>query len=234
MIACPVCSHENNDFAITCASCSSFIQNRIVNLDFFTTLWNIIENPSNALRSVILSEHKNYVLMLGAFYSISVVFAVFWAGSFGNLFDNILPLMVLGIVFGLVLAIPLVFFQSYVLHHAMKLVGGNGSFKNTYAVYGWSLVPLAVATAIILPIELATLGLYLFSTNPSGYEYKPLVYILLLSIHGLLVLWNFLLLARGLQIVHGKGYFLSLAVGALCISGTLTLIVFIYHQLFNT
>lgn len=210
MIQCPVCSHQNDDFALKCASCSSFIQDRIPNLDFFATLSLLIERPKEAFKKIILAEHKNYVLLLALFFGISAAFALFWAAKFGNEFENILPLIIGAFSAGIVLAIPFFLILAVLIFGTFKIFGGKGNFINTYAVVGWSLFPLALSVFFILPIELATVGLYFFSSNPSGYDYKPEVYSVLIGLDTLCIVWALLLLGLGLSIAQRRSFLLSL------------------------
>lgn len=215
MILCPVCSHQNDEFALRCVSCSSFIQDRIPNLDFFATIALIVEEPTAAFKKIILAEHKNYVLMLAFFLGIFSAFALYWAVNFGNEFDNILPLLIGGAIASIVIALPLFFCLAFLIHFCFKVFGGKGSFKNSYAVTGWSCVPLSFSIIFVLPIELATIGLYFFSSNPSGYQYKPVVYSALLGLNGISVLWSVALLGIGMSIAHRKSLFFSLCVSVL-------------------
>ncbi len=92
--------------------------------------------------------------------------------------------------------------MAVMVHLLLKLFGGRGVMKNTYAVFGWSLIPIMLSVSIILPIELASIGLRLFSTNPSPMEIKPVVYIVLMFFDVFTVLWSINLARVGLSIAH--------------------------------
>ena len=74
--------------------------------------------------------------------------------------------------------------------------------KNTYAVFGWSLTPIMLSVSVILPIELASIGLRLFSTNPSPMDIKPVVYSVLLFFDVFSFMWSMYLARVGLSIAH--------------------------------
>jgi hypothetical protein len=219
MINCPVCSHSNDEFSLKCSSCGSFVQDRIPNLDLFSMIWMIIEQPRQAFKKIILAEHKNFVLFLSIFLGISAVFTLLWSRTSGNNFDNILPLMVIGILSGVIVAFPMFLAMVYVFHNLLKLLGGHGSFKNTYAVSGWSLVPIMLSVVFILPLELATLGLIFFSENPNPYDVKPLVYVTLLVFDCVLVLWSLFLAGKGLSLVHKIHILISSSVVLVVVGG---------------
>ena len=202
MISCSVCAHSNDDLDTICASCGSFIQDRIPNLDFFATLWELVESPNKAFHRIIRAEHKNYVLFLMFFLGIAAAFTLLWARHAGNEFDNLLYIVLLGFVLGLGMTYPVGLALVFVLHWFMKLLGGRGVLKNTYAVLGWSLMPIMLSVVIVLPIELAAIGLRLFSTNPSPMEIKPVVFIVLFAFEMFAIAWSMSLARVGLSIAH--------------------------------
>jgi hypothetical protein len=88
------------------------------------------------------------------------------------------------------------------VHFLLKLFGGKGVMKNTYAVFGWSLTPIMLSVSVILPIEFASIGLRLFSTNPSPMDIKPVVYSVLLFFDVFSFVWSMYLAKVGLSIAH--------------------------------
>lgn len=212
MIVCPVCKHSNDVYAIKCAECGSFIQDRVPNLDFFAIIWLMIESPTQAFKKIIIAEHKNFVLLLSLFLGIGSFFTLMWAARSGNSFDNLFPLLLFGIGLGLVISIPLFYFFVGVFYLTAKIFNGKGSFKETYGVIGWSLVPIMLSVVFMLPLELATLGLLFFSTNPSAYEVKPLVTVILLGLDGAMIVWSMLLASLGIAMAHRFKFIISLLI----------------------
>ncbi|MDE3056437.1 MAG: YIP1 family protein [Bacteroidota bacterium] len=227
MRTCSVCSSKNDEAAVVCWSCGSYLQERVPNLDLFPMIWKIIESPRAALHRALIAEHKNYVLFLNLFFGIAVSFALLWLRHAGNEFDNLIYLLLLGVVMGLVLAYPLGMGAVFGIHVLAKLFRGAGTMRNTYAVIGWSLTPILLSVIFVLPIELASMGLLFFTTNPSASEVKPAVFFSLASIDGMAVLWTMYLAALGVTIVH-KIHFIPallivLSVAAVLFSGTYAL-----------
>lgn len=230
MIVCPVCAHNNDDFAIKCSSCGSYVQDRVPTLDFFAVLWMIIESPKTAFKKIILAEHKNYVLFLGMFLGIAGAFALMWAKHSGDNFDNLFPVLLFGTFLGLLICIPLFYFLTVIVHGLSKAAGGKGNFRETYGVVGWSLVPIMFSVIFILPLELATLGLLMFSTNPSAYEVKPIVTSVLLGLDGLLVAWSIILGVRGVTMAHR----ISTVLGASVVIIGSILVAYISYLLYSS
>lgn len=202
MIACSVCAHSNDDLSIICSSCGSYLQDRVPNLDFFATVWLLVESPKEAFHRIVIAEHKNYVLFLMMFFGIGVSFALLWARHAGNEFDNLIYLLLLGIVLGAAGSVPIGLGSTIALHWLLKPLGGKGTLRNTYGVVGWSLMPIMLSVAIVLPIELASLGLRLFSTNPSPMEVKPIVYSILLGLDAFAGAWALHLARVGFCVAH--------------------------------
>ena len=202
MISCAVCAHPNDDLDTICASCGSYIQDRVPNLDFFATLWSLVESPKEGFHKIIRAEHKNYVLLLMTFLGIGTSFGLLWARHAGDEFSNLIYLILLGFVIGLGIALPVGLSLTIIVHWMLRLFGGKGKLKNTYGVLGWSLMPIMLSVSIVLPIELASIGLRLFSTNPSPMDVKPVVYIVLLGLDGFAALWTINLARVGFCVAH--------------------------------
>ncbi len=232
MIVCPVCRHSNDDFSIKCTSCGSFIQDRVPNLDLFSQIWLMIESPEDGFRRVIIAEHKNFVLFLSMFLGIASAFTLFWAKRSGNSFDNLFPVLLLGIVLGLVIGIPVFFVLTGIVSGISAAFKGRGSFRETYGVIGWSLVPIVLSVVFILPLELGILGLILFSSNPSAFEMKPVVTIVLTGLDGVTVLWSILLAAKGISMVHRFRYITALMIAVTAAAGT-AVASFLLYSFFN-
>ncbi len=202
MIECSVCHHFNEELALKCSSCGSIIQDKVPSFDFFAMIWMLIESPKQALKKIVIAEHKNFVLLQSLFFGIALIFALMWAQKSGDNYDNLLLLLIFGSVLGVFVGIPVFFIISGAIHFTSKLFRGIGHWRETYGVIGWSLMPIMISTVIILPLEFATIGLYFFSSNPSGYEVKPVIFIILFGFDCLLVAWSLILGSIGISIAH--------------------------------
>jgi len=232
MIVCPVCQHSNDEFAIKCVSCGSFVQERVPNLDFFAIIWLMIESPVIAFKKIIIAEHKNFVLLLGLFLGIGATFALMWVSKSGNSFDNLFPLLLFGTAIGIVISVPMFYLVAVTFHAFAKLLGGKGEFKETYGIIGWSLVPVMLSVFFVLPLEFSTLGLFLFSTNPSAYEVKPVVTIVLVGLDGLMIIWSIILASVGLSMAH-RFRFVTSFILTLAVVSIVSFISFFIYSSFN-
>ncbi|MDD8016770.1 MAG: YIP1 family protein [Bacteroidota bacterium] len=193
-------------------------------------IWMIIESPKHAFKKIILAEHKNFVLLIALFSGIGIFFVLMWSKKSGNNYDNLLPLLFHGTVLGVIISLPFFFALTTSIYLCAKIVFGKGSWKETYGIIGWSLVPIMISVVFVLPIELASLGLYIFSTSPSGYEVKPSVYLILTGMDGICVAWSILLGAIGISMVHRIKFIVSLCIVSTVAVGIFYLSVIIYSS----
>jgi hypothetical protein len=215
MIYCPVCSQANDEFATVCTHCHGFLQNRVPHLDLFDTVWGIIENPRKTFRTIMLAEHKTYAFTLSAFFGIGCSFASLLFFRAGDRFDSLLQLIVFCILSGAVFGCGLAPILSMLHYGIIKTMGGKGHFKNSLAVSAYAFVPIILSIVFILPIELSTFGMYLFTFNPSPQALNPVSYFLLFGIDAFCVLWSAILFILGTKISFGITYVRSLAGSAI-------------------
>jgi hypothetical protein len=203
MIVCPTCAAENDEFSIVCSNCRGYLQNRIPNLDFFPTVWGIIESPRKTFRHIRLAEHKNYVLPLSAFFGIALSFTVFWYLKMGGKFFSLVELVTAGILTGTT-AGSLLFTLLVVIYHLLaRVMGGKSAFRDSFALLAYACVPIALSLVVVLPFELMTFGIYLFTSNPHPYVVQPVSYVILIGADVGVSVWSLLLAITGTIIVHG-------------------------------
>jgi len=205
MIACTVCGAQNDDFAVVCASCKSFLQTKVDNLNLFETLWALMESPRAAFRRIALARNKNYVILLGSLLGIATVYAVIWLRTMGPQFPNLALLVGAGVLAGPPAGILLVLILSLVVHRTGRLLGGRGTFRNVRAVVTYAAVPVVYSLVLVFPAEIALFGTYFFSNNPPPLVINPVAYVVLLALDGAAVLWSLALLVEATGVVNGFG-----------------------------
>ena len=200
MITCGVCKTENDEFAITCRSCKSYIQNRIPNLDFFDTVWKVIESPRRAFHDITLAEHKNYSVLLFALFGIGLCLTGFWYFRLGSRFESILDLLGKAIAIGVVLGFVSAALFSVLLGLTTRIMGGRWAVRNSLGILAYSTTPVSLSLVFILPIELLSFGMYMFTSNPDPYTLKPEIYIALVSFDCAMAFWAFVLSVIGTSV----------------------------------
>ena len=221
MIKCTVCQAENDDFATTCTQCKAFLQDRVPHLNLFETSWQVIESPGEAFRKIVLAEHKNYVLFLFSLLGVGAAFTAFWYFRLGLRFSSLLELIPSAVGGGVVFGLAASVLVTAVYHGFARTLGGTTGFRNSFGVIGYALTPVAFSLFLILPIELSTFGMYLFTGNPDPYTMKPLSYVLLVGFDGLIGVWTFALAVVATRVAHRMSVFKSFV----AVAGTLALFV---------
>ncbi len=202
MVQCPTCAFENDEFATICSKCRAFLQNRVPNLNFFDTSWGILESPFKTFRLIGIAEHKNYSGFLFCCFGIAVSFTAAWYLKIGVFFETLLDLIpflfgvgvILGGVFALIL--PVIHYKS------AKITGTDTRLRQSYGVLAYSFVPILLSLILVLPIELLTFGMYMFTSNPHPAVIKPVSYYVLIGCDILLATWTTALVFMGTRTVQ--------------------------------
>ena len=218
MITCSVCGTENGDLAVVCSSCKSYIQSKVDNLNLFETFWGLMETPRGTFKRIVLARHKNYVLFLSAMLGVSFVYAAIWFENWGHLFSNVITLAGLGLLFGVPVGIAGVIVVSSVVMVVARMLGGSPSLRNMIAVVAYAGMPVVLALVFVVPVEIAVFGRYFFDNNPPPLVISPVIYVVLIGLHGAAWFWSWLLLVEG-TVVAGTLGRLKSALAGLAIAG---------------
>jgi hypothetical protein len=222
MLKCSVCGGDNDDFAVICLSCGSFVQGTIQVLDLFATIWGLIEAPRATFRRIALSRRKTYLVFLSSLSGIYLASLVF---RFENLAHQLpdFTLFVAGFISGPPFGLLCVCFIGCAGLFFAKIIGGKGNLKNNIAVTSYAMVPLTFLLVFVVPVELALFGIDLFGDNPSPMMIRPGMYRLLLGFDSAGLFWSFLLLAEGMAVANSlsrwKGYVVAFLAVAFFLGG---------------
>ena len=202
MITCPVCHSENDHYATVCTNCKGFLQNRIPNLDLFETVWGVVESPRRTFRNITLAEHKNYSLFLFVLFGISLSFTSFWYLRLGSRFETLFELIFWALGVGVLAGIGLAVILPTTFHLGAKAIGGKTGLRSSLGLLSYSLVPIVASLFFILPVELLTFGMYLFTANPHPYTIKPFSYLALVGFDVGVSLWSIVLAIVAASVGH--------------------------------
>ncbi|MEX1138847.1 MAG: Yip1 family protein [Bacteroidota bacterium] len=203
MVQCPACSFKNDEFATICSNCRAFLQNKIPNLNFFDTSWGILESPFKTFKIIGIAEHKNYGFFLFCCFGIAVSFTAAWYLKLGAFFESLMDLIPfmfgVGVILGCVFALVVPFLHQRIT----KAMGATAPVRQSYGVLAYSLVPILASLVLVLPIELLTFGMYMFTSNPHPAVIKPVSYYMLVGFDVLFGVWALVLAALGTRVVQG-------------------------------
>lgn len=223
---CPNCNNQNDFYKMNCDSCGTILRGRVVNIDFWSTTWQMIESPTQAIKSIIYSEHKNLI----SFIAILGGFKLFLLSSF--IMNLIFPkltfegsiLTQLFISAGLFILLQFLF--AFTLKFILKPFDVNTRFKDNLAIYIYSTIPLVIALTILFPIEYGIFGGHWIYFNPSPYLINFSSALILSGVEILFLLWHLLLLTIS-NFVQTKNIVFSLAASVIILVIEVGLIGFV-------
>ncbi len=190
---CSACGFENEFYERVCSSCKSYLRDRVVNVDLWSVLSTLVENPLKAFRTVIFAEHKNFIFFLLLIatvkYFINARFlSVYLIGDFTST-TNIL----IGFLIILSAVTLFILLYSFLVKLFWMNLGINTRYKDNLAVIIYSQVPIIFALILLFPLEIVIFGDYLFSNNPSPFQIKSAIAYVFLLVEIIALLWSFFL-----------------------------------------
>ncbi len=212
VLICGNCGKENAFFKLNCTGCRSFLRARIVNIDFWDTVWKIFYSPVSTAEKIIQAENKNYLVTSGLltafkFSLVSLMLLNFSVGKtlgdqpyFNGMMRGSLPFLISTLLF------------SIAVTFINKSVGIESRIKDNIAIYFFSFVPVNFSLFILAPIQFALFGEYWFTFNPSPFIMKPQSAIVIIILEFGMLIWSaFLFVASTYAQSKNKVY--SAAVG---------------------
>lgn len=216
-IQCENCGHDNPVFTLKCESCQFHIRDRVVNLELFGTIRELIESPTEAFTKIIQAEHKNFIFFLSMLIPASFILNAFFIVFFtGNL--PVLPLWAFAASIPAFLLTVLIY--SLLLWLGMKYFSSSKvRVKDQFAVLIWAMLPMVFSLLFLFPLEFAVFGVELFTSNPSPFVIKPVLSWMFVGLESLLLLWGIFLGTVGLYCSTGNALvslFYSVALYGTC------------------
>lgn len=205
-LVCAVCATENDHLSIVCSGCGGYLQTKVENLDLFATAWGIIERPRKTFHTIAVARHKNYAIILSACFGIALAFALCWLVNAGEHTDSLFNIVGAATATGPILGIAALCLFALFVKILSSLSHTNATYWQIFATASYAMVPAIASLVFLLPIELMTFGIYLFTKNPSAYLLKPLSFVILIGLDGLLTLWSLILLHVGLKALFRKSW----------------------------
>ncbi len=177
---CAVCGSENLDFSLRCISCGSLLQQGAKTLDLFSTIYNLWRYPDFAFRKILLTEHRNYTLFIAFLEAIGLSFLSLFVLKAGDIFSiDIFRLVPAGMGIGGLIYLPFLYVFSGISYLAARVSSTGATPKGFIASCIYALHPIGLGAIIVLPVEIAVFGPYIFSNNPAPQIINPVPFYLL-------------------------------------------------------
>lgn len=214
---CKNCGTENPYYQLNCTKCKAYLRDRIMNIDFWTTLWNLIESPKKAFSNIIHSEHKNFVIVMTFLLSIK-----FFINSliFTNAFKiNTHTVNYLLFNFGasLLYTIIITHFFALLTTFLNNLFKIKNRFKDNLSIYVYSLWPLILGGIFLFVVEYALFGHYFITFDPSPFLLKENVAYITAGLEGVIILWSLFLSIKATY-TQTNNIFYSIIIGVIYIA----------------
>lgn len=201
---CAKCKHINPPHKNTCEVCKSYLRERVVNIDLWETIFQLIEEPKLAFRNIVYAEHKNFILFLLFFISIKNLIVTRFISvpqlGLNRVHTSFLISLILSILSTLIMVSLITYFQTLIYKKHNILL----RFVDVFALNTYNLFPFLVGIFILFPIELVVLGGDIFSNNPYPFEIKPIITYLLIGFEVITILFSLILYFKSLLIARIK------------------------------
>ena len=202
IVTCKICKEENPFYKLICDECKGFLRDKIPNIDFWSAVLKLIDSPSEAFKTIVFSEHKNFVLLLSFFFASKMILLMLFISTFALNYPEAAANHFL--IFSLVVFIS-VFTTLYIFSWGVKFLLHRYSVetrtKDNFSILVYSLVGYVFSLLILLPIELILFGSTLIQNSPSPFFLKPIPAYLILIFECLFILWSFFLMNRGFYLL---------------------------------
>ena len=172
---CGVCDSKNLDFSLRCSSCGSLLQQGAKTLDLFSTIYDLWRYPDFTFRRIILSQHKNYTLLVAFLEAIGLSFLSFFVLKAGDILTiDIVRLVPDGIETAAVIFLPFLYVFCGISYWAARVALTGASPKGFISSCIYALHPIGLGAVILMPIEIAVFGPFIFSNNPAPQVINPI------------------------------------------------------------
>ncbi|MGE5457191.1 MAG: YIP1 family protein [Methanococcaceae archaeon] len=200
VIACKNCQQENPLYNFICLKCNSYLRERIVNIDLWSTIGLLIESPSKAFKNIIHAEHKNFIFFL--YFLVSIKFFINTLILAEPVFGNSGIFGYLSITFMVSLVAPLVLFFlfSWLFTMLTKAFHVKTRFKDNLSIIIYSQFPHIIGLVFLFPVEMVLFGAFLFTSNPSPFILKPGPALIISILELLMMLWSAILIFFAIKV----------------------------------
>lgn len=210
-IICKKCQTPNQLSKLNCTQCSAILRERVVNLDFLMIFTKLIESPSKGFYNIILAEHKNFISLFFFFFLLKMcLLHLSLISVLGKEIDS-----TLSVLFYLIFIICI---TTVVLVTALKYIfafyGISVKYKDYFALVIFSTFPFIFSSTLLILLETAVFGNYLFSISPSPFEIKPLLAYIFLVLEILILTWTIFLFIKSMHTLTNK-IFPAVAIGVI-------------------
>ncbi len=206
-ILCENCNSENDFYNSNCKNCSALLRDKFPNIDLFSTIWHLIETPTNTLKKIIYTERKNFLQFLFVLLVIKLVFTSFFLQSVFCEPVDYNKYLNLNLGIGFAGFIILILFYPLLIKLVLKSNSISTRYKDNLALLVYTQMPLVLSLVILLPVEFALFGKYWIFSNPSPFLIKEIAAYTFSFMEVLVFIWSLLLFGIAIKIQSNSKIF---------------------------
>ena len=130
-----------------------------------------------------------------------------------------------GTLVGPVVGIVLLLLLTMIVKGIAAISSLPASVRNIFSILAYAHLPVLLSVIVILPVEILTFGLFMFTKAPTPFMLKPISAVVLFSLDGAFAAWSLVLFSAGMKslfdakrstVVRVVGIALFLYGGLLC------------------
>lgn len=222
-VICGNCSTENPIYSHICSGCKHFLRDKIVNIDLWETILQLLESPGKAFQKIILAENKNFIVFLTFLFALRLfILSRFLSLPFFSETESTTELLT-GYIIALSTATLFLILFSWIAALILNKLEYSVRFRDNYSLLVFSNIPNIISVVLLFPIELIVFGEYLFSNNPNPFQVKPLFAYILLVFEVGVFLWSLILIKISSRTLTGSRVisFIMSIIYSICLIGLL-------------
>lgn len=225
-VICSNCSTENPSYSYVCSGCKHFLRDKIVNIDLWETIIQLLESPGKAFQKIVLAENKNFIVFLTLFYVLRLfIVSRFLSLPFFTETESTKSLLT-GYIIVLFTTTCFLLLFAWITALFLNKFEYSIRFRDNYSLLVYSNIPNIISLVLLFPIELIIFGEYLFSNNPNPFQVKPFfAYVLLIFEIGVFI-WSLILIQVSFRTLTGSRIIglLILVIYSICLIGLLIIL----------
>ncbi|MBN1300281.1 MAG: YIP1 family protein [Melioribacteraceae bacterium] len=185
---------------MNCTKCGAILRSRVVNIDLWSTIWQLVEFPRKAFENIVHAEHKNFIVFLVLLAGVKVFIISNFISNLILPSNNTDSNTLLNILISLGYVPALLFIIAVILKFILRLLNVNTRIKDNFSILIYANVPLILALLILFPIEYGIFGGYWISFNPSPFLIKFNSALIISGLELLFLIWQVILVTTALYV----------------------------------
>lgn len=168
-VICSICSSENFILNLKCTNCGGIIREIVRTINLGDTLRDLLLYPTLAIKKILFSEHKNYLLLLLFLLGFKLTVIFFYTNS---IYDQDLGISILNLsIYVLIYWVTFTLFSGFILQVLLRIfLRQNFYYKNSLSVIMYSTSYFSILGFFLFILEMMLFGINFFSKNPDIFQ----------------------------------------------------------------